>query len=287
MGTSDELITGIKLAGGFPTDNYFTDSEMLSLMNDSMQTVVIPLAMSLHEDYFLQDKDYTISTTNSYRLPARNIGNKLRDVKLYISGEYKNLNRLFEEDRSSKLSGYYITRNTLSLSPDITSGTLRVTYYLAPSTLILAASAAIVASIDSATQVTVTALPSTIAVNTVVDIVQGSGPYDLLALNSTVATVSGTTLTFSSLPDDLAVGDYICVAGQSPVPLIPETMQTYLAQATLVSCLASKKDKAVEWEYKQLELLEKSFTDMLDPRVDSNDIKIRGQGILSYIKGRK
>jgi hypothetical protein len=287
VGTSDELITGIKLAGGFPTDNYFTDTEMLSLLNDSMQTVVIPLAMSLHEDYFLQDKDYTISATNSYRLPARNIGNKLRDVKLYISGEYKNINRLFEEDRSSKLSGYYITRNTLSLSPDITSGTLKVTYYLAPSTLVLASSAAIIASIDSATQVTVTALPSTIAVNTVVDIVQGSGPYDLLALNSTVATVSGTTLTFSSLPDDLAVGDYICVAGQSPVPLIPETMQTYLAQATLVSCLASKKDKAVEWEYKQLELLEKSFTDMLDPRVDSNDVKIRGQGILSYIRGRK
>lgn len=286
MATVDSIITEIKLAGGFPTDNYFTDAEILSIMNGEFSSQVIPLVMKLNEDFFLQNKDYTIASTNSYRLPPRNIGNKLRDIKLVVNNTYFDLNRLFEEDRSSNLSGYYIVRNSIELSSDIVSGTLRMTYYLTPSELVLTTSCAKVLSIDSTTQITVESLPSTIITGTVVDMVQANGPNDLLALNSSVVSASGTTLTFASLPTDLAIGDYICVAGQSPIPLVPEIMEPLLVQATLVSCLGSKKDKAVDYESKGLTNMKESLLEMLAPRVDSNDIKIRGQGILSYVRNR-
>lgn len=284
--TSNEIIASVLLRSGFPTDNYFTNAEMLTIMNDEMRLHINPLLMKLHEEFLLQTKDYNIAANTTYRLPKRALGGKLRDLKLYDNGDYVDLDRLFEEDRYKKSTGYYITRNSIELSDDITTGTLRATYYLAPSQMVLVASVATIASIDSATQVTVSALPSSISTATPVDMVQASGQYDLLSIDATITNVAGTTLTFSSLPSDLAVGDYICLAGQSPVPTIPVDLHPILTQATLCTCLGSKKDKAFEAESAKLKMLKESMLEMLDPRVESGDIFVRGQGLLSAIRSR-
>lgn len=286
MGTVDSLITEVKLKGGFPTDNYFTDAEMLVLMNSALKTVITPLILKIKEEFLLQTVTHTITSGSTYRMPKRAVGGKLRDVKYLNNGEYSNLNRLFEEDRALSPSGYYISRNSIELSDDFTSGTLSLNYFLNPSTLILEASAAKVLSIDSATQVTVTALPSTITTSTQVDFVQGVGPYDLLAINQTISSISGTTLTFSDLPDDLAVNDYISLAGYSPVATIPEQLHPLLVQATLYNSLISKKDSSSKEVKMELEEMKKELMEMLDTRVESNDIKLNGQGLLSYIRGR-
>lgn len=283
----DDILTAIKLKGGFPTDNYFTDAELLILLNDEQKTKALPLLMKLHEDFLVQNKDYTIAANTTYRLPARIVGNKMRDLKLYSNGSYTDLNRIFEEDRSSKRTGYYLTGNKIELSEDITTGTLRLNYFLTPSSLVLSTSCAVVASIDSTTQVTVSALPSTIYTGSSVDFVQANSPNDLLAYDQTVVGVSGTSVTFSSLPDDLAVGDYLCVAGQTCVPGMPEEFVSLLIQATLVSCLSSKKDKSVEFEKKKLGEMSDALLDLLTPRSESNDIKLIGQGMLSYIHRRR
>lgn len=283
---ADNLISEIKLLGGMSDDNYFTDAELLTILKREMKLTIIPLVLKLNEEYFLSNKDYNITDGGSYRLPKRSIGNKLRDVQLYDGSSYTPLNRLFEEDRSSGLSGYYISRNSIALSDDITTGTLRITYYLAPNELILEVNAAQILTIDSATDVTVNALPSTITTTTPVDIIQSEGPNDQLALDHTITNISGTTLTFTSLPDDLVVGDYICLAGQSPVPVIPEELTPVLVQAALVSALSSKKDSQARSEAEKLEIMKRALSEMLEPRVDSNDSKIRSQGLLSAVRNR-
>ena len=283
----DNILTSIKVKSGFPDDNYFTDSEMLTILNDEMKTEITPLLMKLQEEFFVQSKDYTISSTNAYRFPKRNIGNKLRDVKLVDGTRFTNLNRLFEEDRASTDSGYFISRNTLSLSDDITTGTIRVSYFLAPSTLVLSTACAQVLTIDSATQITVSSLPSTFALTTPVDFVQAVGPNDLLAIDQTIASIAGTTLTFASLSSDLAVGDYICLAGQSCIPVVPEELHPVLVQAALVSCLGSKKDKSAENESKKLQNMKVTMVDLLDTRVESPDIFAKSQGMLTAIQSRR
>lgn len=284
--TSNEIITSVLLKSGFPTENYFTNAEMLSIMNDEMKLTINPFLMKLQEEFLLHYKDYTISSGATYRLPKRALGNKLRDVKLVNSGAFTDLNRLFEEDRSSNETGYYLSRNSLELSSSLTSGTLRLSYFLAPSKLVLTSSCAQVASIDSATQITVTSLPSTITTSTQVDIVQASGQVDLLAVDETISTIAGTTLTFASLPSDLAVGDYVCLAGEAPVPVIPQDLHPFLVQAVLCSCLSSKKDKSVGLELDKLKMIKETLSEMLEPRVESGDIFIRGQGLLSAIRNR-
>lgn len=283
----DTIIDNIKIKAGFPDDNYFSDAELLTILNDELKVTILPLVMRLHEDFLVRNKNYTISSGSTYRLPARAVGNKIRDIKILVNTEYEDLNRLFEEDRSSKLPGYYITGNSIELTSHFTTGTLVVTYFLAPSDLILEASAAEIQSIDSTTQVTVTALPSSITTSTPVDIVQANSPNDVLAIDQTITGIASTQLTFSSLPDDLAVGDYICLAKQSPVPAVPEELMPVLTQAALVVCLNSKKDKAAEKEEKKLDKMIESMVDMLDSRSESNDIKLRGQGFLSILRGRR
>ena len=286
MSTVDTLITEVKLKGGFPDDNYFTDAEMLLLMNSALKTVITPLIMKMKEEYFTQQTTYSITAGGTYKIPPRCIGNKLRDVKLLVDDAYTDLNRLFEEDRQADESGYYISRNSITLSDDIETGTLAVTYFLSPSQLILEASAAQVLTIDSATQITVAALPSSILTTTPVDFVEANGPYDILALDQTIATISGTTLTFSSLPSGLAVGDYVTLSGQAPVAVIPEELHPLLVQATLVNCLSSKKDAGLKDAKDMMEEMKRDLLDMIDTRVESNDVSFRGQGLLSYIRRR-
>ena len=284
MSTTDEIIANIAVKGSFPDDSYFTNAQMLTILNDEMKLTVSPLVMKLNEDYFIKDQDYTISTGTSYKLPSRILGGKIRDIKLVdSSGGYTNLNRLFEEDRATNLTGYYLSRNSITLSPNITTGTLRVTYFLRPSDLVLTASVAQILSIDSTTQVTVSSLPSTFTLSTPIDFIQSN---DILDINITIQGISGTSLTFTSIPTGLAVGDYICLAGQSPVPLIPEDLHPILIQAALVVCLSSKKDKSASFEIEKLERMKLSMVEMLDPRVESNDTKARGQGILSLFRRR-
>jgi hypothetical protein len=283
----DTIINNIKLKAGFPDDNYYSDAELLTLLNDEQKVTILPLIMKLHEDFLLQNETYTVTAGSTYRLPARAVGNKVRDVKLLVSSDYEDIERRFEEDRSQNLKGYYITRNSIELSDHYTSGTLVVTYFMSLSDLILEASAAEVQSIDSATQVTVTALPSSITTSTPVDFMQANSPNDVLAIDQTITNIASTQLTFASLPDDLAVGDYICLAKQTPIPAIPEELVPVLTQAALVTALAGKKDRASEFEKKRLDEMVESMVEMLDTRSESNDVHIRPQGFLTYLRGRR
>lgn len=52
MSTVDNLISEVKLQGGFPDDNYFSDAEMLTILNNALKTVVTPFMMKIKEDYF-------------------------------------------------------------------------------------------------------------------------------------------------------------------------------------------------------------------------------------------
>jgi hypothetical protein len=273
---TSEIISALKIKGSFPTsDDLFSDSDFLVLLNMTMKVAINPLVLKLNEEYFVQTKEYTIAVGSSYRLPKRII--TIRDIKLVdSSGNETDLNRCFEEDRAFHRSGYYIVRNSIELSSDITSGTLRVKYFARPSELVLSTSAGQIESIDTGmNQVVVGSAPATFVNGALIDLVQNESPYDLMSLDLALSNVSGTTLTLPSLPDGLAVGDWVTVANQSPVPLIPEELHPVLVQSALVDCLSSKKDKALEVEAAKLEQMKMDVVNMLDPRVNNASVKFR------------
>lgn len=282
--TTTTMIADIKLIGSFPTtDSLFSNANYLSILTREQLTTVVPLLNKVNEEYFITEKDYAVTANQiSYRIPARAVGSQLRDVQLVSSsGDVTGLVRLFEDNRESSnegQQGYYIKGNSVLLSPTpttTTGDTLRLIYMRRPSTFVLPSACGEITSIDTGTnQVVVSALPSTMTTSTSIDFIQGSSPYDLLSMDAVISSVSGTTVNFSSLPTDLAVGDYICLSGQACVPMIPEELVDVLIQAALCTCLSSKKDKSVELELQKLEQLKNSFIEMLSPRVKSDDKKI-------------
>ena len=278
-----ELISAIKIKGSFPTSNdLFSDADYLVLLNMVMNVEINPLMLKLNDEYLLQSKDFTIAVGSTYRLPTRIIS--IRDLKIVdASGNLTDLDRCFEEDRASGKRGYYIVRNSIELSSDFTTGTLRIKYFARGSKLVLPADCGQVSSINTATNtIVLVSAPTTFANGTLIDMVQNSNPYDLMSLDQAISSVAGTTLTFASLPADLAVNDWICISNQSPVPMAPEEMHTVLVQGALVSSLAAKKDKAAKDEKAYFEEMKAAVINMLDPRVNNSSVKMRSGLIHNY-----
>lgn len=284
MATTTDLINSLALQGAFPdsVSSLFSNANFLSILNLEMGKEVVPLLNRVNEEYFLQTKTIAlVSGTNLYRMPTRAIGSALRDVQLLgNSGSVTGLNRLFEEDRtslSSNAQGYFLKGNQVEVSPVPTSSTdsLRLLYFRRPSKLVLPIACGQILSINTVlNQVVVTSLPSTMTAGVLTDFVQANSPYDILDMDLAIASVSGTTVTFASLPADLAINDYICLAGESCVPGIPEELISILVQAALCTALSSKKDKSVELELQKLSVMKESAVNMLSPRVKSADKKI-------------
>lgn len=285
-----ELIAALKIKGSFPTsDDLFSTSDFLVLLNHQMKTEIIPIMMLLSEEYFLLSKDFTVSTSGAtYRIPSRAIGAKLRDLKhLDGSNNMVSLQRLFEEDRPSNMTGYYMVRNSVELSEGFTSGTLRMKYFGRPNSLVSTTSCAQITSINTGTnQIIVSSLPTTMSDGILCDFVQNKNPYDLLDYDNEIVNVSGTTVTMTSLPTDLVVGDWLCLAEESPVPMVPEELHPVLVQSALVAALSSKKDKATDFEAKLLERVKQDAIRMLDPRVENDSISFRSGRMLGYFTNR-
>lgn len=287
---STELINALKIKGSWPTSNdLYSVSDLLVLLNMQLKIEIVPILLKLNEEYFLQSKDFTISQGSTYRIPKRAIGSNIRDLKVVdIGGNQTDLNRLFEEDRASNKSGFYISRNSVELSNDFSSGTLRMKFFGRPNEIIETSGAAQIESIDTGTNsVVVSSVPTSMTTGSVVDFIQNSNPYDSLELDQTIASVSGTTISFSALPSGLDVGDWVCFAMQSPVPMIPEELHPVLVQSALVTTLSSKKDKALEFEQKKLQQQIEDVINMLDPRVQNNSTKMRTGKMLDYFASRR
>lgn len=287
---SSELISALKIHGSFPSSNdLFSDSDFLVLFNHQMKVEIVPMMLKLNEEYFVQYKDFTITQGAKYRIPKRAIGSMIRDLKVIdAGGNQQNLARLYEEDRPLNKTGYYIERNQVELSNDFTTGTLRMKYFGRPSTLVLTTACAEITSIDTGlNQVVVSSVPSTMTTNTIIDFVQASNPYDLLGMDYTISGVSGTTISFTTLPDDLVEGDYICIAGESPVPMVPDELHPVLIQSALCKTLSSKKDKQYKDEMDTLMRVKEDAINMLDPRVQNNSNKVRTGKLLGFFSTRR
>lgn len=289
--TTTELITKLQLAGAFPDDGYFTTANYLSFLNDAQQTEITPLLVKMNEEYLLAHTDFPIVVGSKYQIPTRAVGANLRAVKIVESdGSFRNLNRLFIEDKRNKLTGYYINRNSVELSDDIESGTLRLYYISALPSLVETSNCGQIVSINTINfAIEVSSFPnnSTFTNDGLLDFIQATAPYDLLAISQPISTIVGSDIIMQqALPETLAVGDYVCTVKQTCIPLIPDELIPLLIQAALVNALRSKKDKAAEAEDKKLQMMKQTMLDMLDPRVKAPDIKIRGQGVLNRMRFR-
>ncbi len=266
--TTADLLTSIKNRAAVPEDQgNFPDATLLLLADEETATLLMPAILKYREEWLTYDYDHTITAAQStYRVPPRAYGGKLRMVSVIEpSGTITHPSRITPE-RAQEFNAYGTSSATpthywqkhgaivVEPTPNTTSGTLRMTYYRRPSRLVASASLPTITVIAGNVITTSTSHGFTTASR--VDVIRAKPEFDALAIDVTPAAASGTSFTFTTLPTDLAVGDYIVTQQTTPVPQIPAECHPILAQMVANRVLASlgflEELKAGEESLKQM-----------------------------------
>jgi len=275
--TTTELLSNVKLKAMIPlTQDTFTEDDILSLATEELQNYILPLVMSVREEYYIFEETISIVTGQSaYRVPSRAIGSKLRDVVLVSGANTKSLARLEPEETvgvAVKLPSFVLKSETIVLHPTPTNNddTLRLSYFIRPSKLIKTTKTAVITSIDTSTnKLTVSTVPSNITSSSVIDLIASKGGCIPLAIDQDISDLSGNVFTLASLPNDIVVGDNINIAEQSSRISAPIEFRSLLEQAVVVKMLEAMGDiEGIKLATVKQAQQEKQMINLISPRVD-------------------
>lgn len=238
--TADALLTLIRREGRIaPEDTQYTDAALLAEADAIMLNHVVPLLSRAREDYYVRSEDTSLDGAGEYTIPSRAVGSTVRSVWIVTSGgdEYELDPRpitdkpLFGTSTVEQPECYAIQDDRIVLLPsDNGTGTLRIYYQYRPNNLVLLAEAARVTAAPSSGSVDVAAVPVAFDTSDTFDFVRGYSPCPLLGIEKTSSDVSGPMVfDADDVPSRLGIGDYVCLAGQTPIPQIPGELFAPLA----------------------------------------------------------
>ena len=267
------------------TNSAFSTSDYLKVLDEELQTFIVPLLMEVREEYLVSYEDVALDSSNSYYMPERSVVGGLRDVMLSDgAGGYQTLSR-YEPDQISAFptsagnaSGFYVEGNSIILVPAQASGTLRMKYYERPNRIVATTAVSEVASVLGNVVTMTSTLPSTFLTTVTYDVIKGKPGFDTLGKNFTASAVGSNTVTFGSTPpSDIAAGDFVCLSQESPIPQIPVELHSLLAQRVAATVLAALGDDKSERAFNIAKDMEQRARKLLSPRV---------QGANRYIVNR-
>lgn len=256
----------------------FDDDKMLLVADQIVKRKLVPLIMSLRQDYFVySEEEATVEDQAAYDIPYRAVGRIVRDLKLIDSSDNTRdmtllpLERAHEYTSSSTTHSFYFKGDQVVLVPAPTSADYSIEwwYLLQPSKFVKEEDCAEVTS-TTLTVVTVPLVPSTITAGVVVDFIRGTAGGRILAMDKTVQSVTSSTITFTSgdIPTDLAEGDWISVKQTTPVAMLPDEAQPLLALMTTQRILRSIGDMEGATSLNEdIKDAEKELKMLLEPRV--------------------
>jgi hypothetical protein len=281
--TSTDLITRVKRRGVIPVAQAtWLDADFLETADDEILSYLVPLVRRVREDYYLQETDFTVSDGAEYRLPYRAAGAALRDLQLITSGgDVKHPPRITIDeldDEAVGAWGAYFFGGVIRLLEVEASDypTLRMVYYLRPSALVAPSAVGVVQSFNAtAKTITLVAAPAAFTGITSWDVVRAKPGFDMLAFDK-AGTIVGTTITFSTaLPADLAVGDYVCLPEQTPVPQIPAEFFSLLVERMVFRFAQGQGDtEAAQLAASVATRLEADATSLIQQRLGPMHTKI-------------
>lgn len=247
----------------------FVTADFLRLINEVVRSRFVPLLKRTKEEYLIVREDLTLTAArDTYPLPKRAAAESLKTI-LYSDGAGKwiPLERTTEERahefefaQSSCPAGYYLRDDSVVFVPVPSGGEqVRFLRYNRPSRVVEADEVGEISAINTATggvtiktvdadgEFTVTTAPTTFTSSARYDLVKGSPGFRTRVIDLT-ATVASNVLTFAaaSLPADLEVGDFVCLAGETPIAQIPAELHPALAQEVARTLLEAKGDKKAD-----------------------------------------
>lgn len=265
----------MQLVAHIPLSNStFTASEIIRLADREMSTALVGQILSVREGYYLTYADFDLTDDGKYNIPSQAIGGALDSVQIVLEPSILPVNRLEHAEQFSTIApstttyGYFISGNVVNILPVPTIGVVRMWYLRRPNALVATSAAGAITAI-SGNDVTVSSLPTTFAVDSQVNLCQDQPTFDVLT-ETTITNISGTTVTLDAISDRLAIGDWLCLADQTPVPQVPVEFRPLLEQRVVVKIYElqgylDKKQSAKQ----ELERMEQDTFKLISPRVQT------------------
>lgn len=266
----------------------FDNATLLEMANEELLSKLGPDMVRLHREWFARVIDSPLQVgVATYRLWTRGVVGGARDVGIVSAGVFRALSYLTPEQMDGKSATnqasptHYTVRGTdivLYPVPNI-ADTLRVTYQRRMNRLVSTSAVLTVTSISGAgSNVFNGTKPASITTSTPVDVVRGTPHFETLAEDQTPTAASGSSVTLAASVSGAAAGDYVCLAGESPVIQAPPEVLPILAQRVANALLRPGRDRAaLEDGERELEMLERSVFGVADLRVES-DMQTVGGG---------
>lgn len=302
---SGEFLSAVKRAITVPTyQPRFTDPDLLDLGNEEQRTSIVPMVMSLREDYFIVRSTQAVAIgTGAISIPTRAVGRTLRDLLLASSnGPYYSLPRYSLEDSymwrnngTGSPQGFVIVDDSFELLPAPSSPcTLEVLWAIQPSKIVPESRAADVLSVG-VDSIVLSRIPSNITVGSLVDVTMGRAGYRTIYRDLTVSNISSTTVTLAGFTvaspiANVQAGDSVSTAFETAVLQIPDEARDVLIQSTSVRVLeALNIPDQLEAAQRILDRKIKACRDLMTPRVEGAVQKIINRnGLLrGRVNGRR
>ncbi len=262
MATADQILARVLVRCGWgSTNNPVSDAEILAFADDEIIGTLWPQLLASQGDWHLAYADSAlVADQAAYRMPKRMWG-PIKDLLLVSSDgrarglSVVNIEELGNLDPSSGAPGLvrfaaYIDGDSIGLWPtpgagDAAAGlVLRVRYYRRPNTLCLSALARQITAKPSALVLTLASTIEDWDNATEVDFVGDGVSHQVLAEDRGVTSVVATALTMdAAYPTTLVAGDWVTVAGTTPVAPIPDHMVPQLVSRVAAQCLNSNGDQ--------------------------------------------
>ena len=245
---NDALVARVEIKVALPEGRY-SATEILDELYRTLISEVVPIVRKVHQEYYVIDTTVaTVASTSKYSLPDRAMGRSLRETKRVNNGRRYDLplgSLEYEDpDREGTPQKSWIEGDQLVVWPtpaDATNSIL-MWYYRRPSILVPDAEGFVVTAIDTGTKiVTVTGTPG-FASTQLIDVVSAVGDFHIREQDEAFTLLSGSDFTFATLPTNLAVGDFICKAGESIYAQLPVEAHEVLVTLTSANLMFEMGD---------------------------------------------
>lgn len=266
----------------------FSNEDALAFGDEELVTRLYPQIMQVRQEYAVYRLDIPLVMGRpDYRIPSRAIAGKLRSLHLVApSGHVLPLIRKEPgeaevlDDTTQGVPGFFfLESHSIHLRPVPNDATykVRMSFYIRPNQLVELQRAGTVEEVDTDTnRVTIQGPASGWDINKRYDILRGTPGFEHFAIDERPVAFDIIGDGMYSVEFDssvnlsrLDVGDYVCLAGEAPVPQIPADLHPILAQRVAVKLLeGTGDDGGLERARAQLAEMESLIADMLAPRVE-------------------
>ena len=297
MVTTTAFLAKVKSTALVPSHQVtYQDKDILDLANEEMDNLLIPLIMSLREE-FLVTKTTIPMVVGEYVLPIpeRAVGRTVRAIKMT-----RNSSRYPEELTRATVSEsyafntdpgtpryHYFEGDVIKINPvpDQVYGDYVIWWECRPSRLVVSTDVGIISSVTDTTITVQQNLNSAITTDAVVDVVKVKPGYSNIYTDITVGSISTgigpkvITLAGFSAGNPItgvSVGDHVSLAFTSDIIQLPDEALVCLVQATALRMLqgleqTEKYNITAQMLERNLDSLKKALT----PRNEGSSIKVR------------